>query len=198
MEELINVITKASVGNKILALTAVVLFICGGFFLIIYQPQLQFHQKKKEALRSAEQNLIQKKAISQNLEKFHRELEKVDGELKKAISFLPNQSEIPQLLSKITSLAQKAGLQILEFTPLEEVVNDFYADVPVNLSIVGTYHEIAVFTDRISKLSRIVNISDIDMSGSRQKYNKILLNTKLKLTTYRFVTRKPKVAKKSK
>lgn len=125
--------------------------------------------------------------IAENLDKFKLEVEGLNEDLNKALKELPNNREIDKLLKRVSTIGKKIGLDFLLFQPLPEVVEGFYAQVPVKIEVSGSFHEIAMFFDRIGKLSRIVNINDIQMSGPQERGGKIILKTSGKATTYRFI-----------
>ena len=103
------------------------------------------------------QNEIQKaRAVAANLEMFRTRSEELGRKYEAARERLPSQNELPVLLTDISSLGKKAGLEVRGFKPETEVSHEFYAEVPIRVEFAGTYHQIGVFFDRLSKLSRIV------------------------------------------
>lgn len=88
------------------------------------------------------------------------------------------------MLTGISQCGQDAGLEFLTFQPQNEMVKDFYAEIPVSIKVTGGYHNVAVFFDNVSRLYRIVNMKDIEMKAE-QKAN--TLTTTCTAVTYRFV-----------
>jgi type IV pilus assembly protein PilO len=82
-----------------------------------------------------------------------------------------------------------------KFQPLPEVAMSYYAEVPVSLEITGSYHEVAVFFDALSKLGRIVSVQDIKLEDPEERAGKVFLNVSGKAVTYRFLTEE-EIAKK--
>lgn len=128
------------------------------------------------------------RARAENRVAFEAELEKLAAELKQALKELPNDREIPGLLSEIDSLARKSGLEVRKFQPLPEVVHEFYADVPVQMVMDGGYHEFGIFFDRVSKMSRIVSVTDLKMGDPTEVGPEVDLNTSGRIVTFRFLT----------
>jgi type IV pilus assembly protein PilO len=124
-----------------------------------------------------------------------RELEELTEALKNALRELPNDREIPELLKRISTAGKKAGLEMRKFQPLPEVAMSYYAEVPVSLEITGSYHEVAVFFDALSKLGRIVSVQDIKLDKPEERSGKVFLNVSGKAVTYRFLTEE-EIAKK--
>lgn len=74
-----------------------------------------------------------------------KELEQAEEEFARLLSFLPDQKEIPGLLEKVSQLGRKWGLRI-SFQPQAEMPKEFYAMIPVRLDLIGTYHELGIFS----------------------------------------------------
>jgi len=109
----------------------------------------------------------------------------------KASALLPQQQEIPSLLTSISDIGQNSGLDFLSFIPKNEMRKEFYADIPVDIKVSGTYHNVGVFLDKISDSSRIVTVSDINMGGPKLQAGEMILETTFSLVTYRFVESAP-------
>ena len=77
---------------------------------------------------------------------------------------LPDKEEIPLLLTSVSQFGHDAGLEFILFEPKPEVPKEFYAEIPVSITVAGTYHHVGTFFDRVSNLNRIVNIKDIRMA----------------------------------
>jgi type IV pilus assembly protein PilO len=125
--------------------------------------------------------------IAENKDQFERDVERLNEELSRALKELPNQREIPGLLRNISHLGRKNGLEFQLFHPLPEIRRDFYAEVPVEIVVTGTYHEVALFFDRVGKLPRIVNIRNVEMKAPTERSGRIILTTQGETVTYRFI-----------
>jgi type IV pilus assembly protein PilO len=118
---------------------------------------------------------------------FERELRDLNAELKRAQARLPDQREIADLLSSVAASGRASGLEIVLFRQKPEVYHDFYADVPVEMQMRGTYHDVALFLDRVKRLDRIVNVSDINMKKPRIEGDRMMLDAACTATTFRFL-----------
>ena len=118
---------------------------------------------------------------------FERDLRDLNAELKRAQARLPDQREIADLLSSVAASGRSAGLEIVLFRQKPEVYHDFYAGVPVEMQMRGTYHDVALFLDRVKRLDRIVNISDINMKKPRIEGDRMMLDAACTATTFRFL-----------
>lgn len=128
------------------------------------------------------------RARASNRPAFEARLEDLAAKLKQALKELPNDREIPGLLSEIDGLARKSGLDVRKFQPLPEVLHEYYADVPVQIVMDGGYHEVGIFFDRVSKMSRIVSVTDVDMGTPVQSGEEVSLTVSGKVVTYRFLS----------
>jgi len=172
--------------QRILILCGVLVLIAAGFLYFMYLPQkkeLATLQKKNHTL---EAKLREDQRIANNLPKFKAEYEKMKLQLDEALKELPNEKEIPTLLSSIASLAKDNGLDILRFRPGKESTKGFYAEVPVELKLTGTYHQVGKFFYDVGNLSRIVNISNVSLSPKPEN-DEMTLAVDCLATTFRFV-----------
>jgi len=134
-----------------------------------------------------ERKYREQKAIAEDLATFKQSIRKLEEDLRVALTQLPRDKEIPSLLRDIYSLGKKSGVDFRTFTPSGESPKKLYAEVPIKLTLSGTYHEIAVFFDRVGKLSRIVNISDIDLTPAQSKDGLTQLTVNCTATTFTFL-----------
>jgi len=116
-----------------------------------------------------------------------RQLRDLAAELRRAQARLPDQREIADLLSSIAASGRSAGLEIMLFRQKPESYHDFYAAVPVEMQMRGTYHELATFLDRLKRLDRIVNVTDIHLSKPQIDNERLLLESTCMVTTFRFL-----------
>ena len=132
--------------------------------------------------------IAQKEGIAKNLDKYREEVVKLDGELRKALAELPDKKEIPQLLSRVSDKARDAGLEIRLFKPQAEQKKEFYSEVPVQLEVSGTFHQVATFFDEVGHLERIVNLEQPGMVDPIvEENNRVRLKTSVVATSFRFL-----------
>jgi type IV pilus assembly protein PilO len=119
----------------------------------------------------------------------------LNEELKTALTQLPNEKEIPEILKNISSLGKESNLEFTLFRPKPEEPQQFYAKVPIELVVLGNYHSIGLFFDKVSKLPRIINVVDFNMTRAKDVKGKIsetenLVKTSCMINTYRFIEKK--------
>jgi type IV pilus assembly protein PilO len=122
-----------------------------------------------------------------NLPRLKKDLQQLDAELKKAVAQLPDKKEIPDLLRNISAKAQQAGLAILLFRPRPETYQEFYAEVPVDITVKGNFHNTVGFFDEVGRLNRLVNINNIGFKNPTMTGDNIVLETTSVATAFRFL-----------
>jgi len=112
------------------------------------------------------QNKIQEgRAAKQQLPKFRDEVHQLEVELDKLLRILPARRNTPDLLRRIRSLAEQGDFSLTRFTPGNLTDKEFFSEWPIGISVDGTYHNLALFFDRISRFSRIINIEDLTIGA---------------------------------
>ena len=115
-------------------------------------------------------------------------MREAEAQFKTAMRRLPDKQEIPSLLAGISKSGKEVGLEFLLFEPKPEKRKEFYAEIPVAMSIRGDYHNTAIFFDQVARLSRIVNIQNIQMGRGKSKdKTSRILTTKCTAVTYKFI-----------
>ncbi len=181
---------------KIAIMAAVVIVPLVAFYLLSYNPQnAQMKQLERQKVGLL-QTIRKVEAIAANIGKHRAEMAEAQLMFQKASNLLPQQQEIPALLANISDLGSNSGLDILSFKPGVETPKEFYAAIPIAISIQGPYHNVGVFLDRVSKMSRIVSVSSMAISSPKEDEGEMILKTSLKLETYRFVENQPTDEKK--
>ena len=103
---------------------------------------------------------------------------------------LPDSADVPQLLAQLGGRARQTGLAIDEFKPLDEKIKDFYAEIGFKMKARGSFHEVAMFSDSLIKLDRIINVSNLKLERPEDKNSKVVVSSSFDVKTYRFVGKK--------
>ncbi len=173
--------------QRVLMLLVLVGGLAAAFYFLIYQGQLDEFEKTKGRKESVQTQLNKNRNIAKNLPIYRAEYEQLQEKLASALDELPDQKEIPSLLSNIADLARGQGLDVLRFKPQGESPQGFYAEVPVELKLAGSFHDVALFFDAVGKMTRIVNIKDLKIGGAKEAEGRTVLNVDCRAITYRFV-----------
>ena len=135
-----------------------------GYVYLLIMPLWAEKGKLEGDLQKLQADLDQKKVIAANRPKLEEEIKGLEKQLEVALVKLPEEKEIPKLLTQVNTLGQQSGLEFQLFRPASPVKKGFYAEVPIDIRVQGDYHTLGGFLDRISKLERIVNVADLRIS----------------------------------
>lgn len=172
---------------RLALVVAIPLLLGVGYYQMLHRGGREELQRLQAQQQSLQRKLNEVRSVAANLSRFEDEIAALETELGEALRQLPNSKELPGLLTDISTLGKKAGLEFKAFRPQSEVNRGFYAEVPIEIEFTGGYHEVAVFFDRISKLDRIVNIGDLKMTVAKEGLERTNLKVKGRAVTFRFV-----------
>jgi type IV pilus assembly protein PilO len=156
------------------------------FYFSYYQPKAKKIETLQQQKVTIAKQLQEVKIKAADLALFEKEMAEAETQFLETAALLPKEKEIPKLLKDISALGQNAGLDFLTFKPLADIPKDFYAEIPVTINVRGPYHNMGSFFDQVSKLERIVTVSNIKMSSPKKEGGEMLLNSDCRLVTYRF------------
>ena len=195
-------VLKLSTQKKVLILVAILGIIAGLYLKAFFLPQRDELNIASGELSKLTKELNESRAITRDLQKFKDQVIKLNEELKNALTQLPNEKEIPEILKTISSLGKESNLEFTLFRPKPEVPQQFYAQVPIELVALGSYHNIGIFFDKVSKLPRIINVVDFNMMRAKdikgRSETEILVKTSCMINTYRFIEKKSEEKKSEK
>ncbi len=177
-------VEKIKMPIRIAILLGTLVLLAGLFVYFVYLPKTDEIAKTRQEIASLQQKLNQAVVRARALKKFEAEYAEVDAQFQEALKLLPNTKEIPSLLKSITQLGTDSNLEFLLFSPQREKAQDFFMEIPVSIEVSGTYHNVAVFFDKVGQMERIVNILNVSMTP--QKERSTTLTTRCDAVTYRF------------
>ncbi|HSB79022.1 MAG TPA: type 4a pilus biogenesis protein PilO [Candidatus Methylomirabilis sp.] len=159
------------------------------YFYFLMIPLWEQKGKLELDLQKLQADLAQKRSIAANRPKLEAEIKELDTQLRAALVKLPEEKDIPNLLTQINTLGQQNGLEFQLFRPSPPVRKGFYAEVPIDIRVQGQYHTLGGFLDKVSKLERIVNVTDIKITplAVQQQTSGNTMAADLKATTYTFL-----------
>jgi type IV pilus assembly protein PilO len=163
------------------------LILCAAYWGTLYKGQQEKLLVQQGQKQQMQRKLSEVKSIAGNLPAFRDEVKVLERELTKALKQLPVGSELPTLLSDISTLGLESGLDIGLFEPRAENVMSFYAEVPIDLEFEGGYHSTAIFFGKLASLPRIVNVNGIEMKIKKEDEEATILQVKGTITTFRFL-----------
>lgn len=197
MEQYLDRIVKAPPAVKFGGLAgAVVAMTALNFFLLISPVEERIKQQVTERSK-LDRDLAEKSEIAQNLNERRREMDVLEQKLAEALTELPESKDLEELLAQLNDIGKKSGLEISKVEPGKEASNsgEFFARIPIKMSVSGNYHEIAMFLQELANMRRIVNVNNIKLDSPTEKNEKVILQSTFLATTFRFVTKQPEQQK---
>ncbi|MFN7086598.1 MAG: type 4a pilus biogenesis protein PilO [Burkholderiales bacterium] len=144
------------------------LLITGAGYWFDWQHQIEQINAEKEKEGRLRAAFLDKKKQAINLAAYIKQKEDIEKQFGALLKQLPGRSEMDALLTDINQAGLGRGLQFELFKPAQqEVIRDFYAELPITLKITGSYHDIGAFASDIGKLPRIVTLNDISLVGGK-------------------------------
>jgi type IV pilus assembly protein PilO len=189
MDKQLERLAKAPPAVRFGGLAALVVLLTAANFFFGIQPLEVEMQEQQAEQRKLDLELAEKSEIAQNLNERRREMDVLEQRLAEALTELPENKDIEELLAQINDIGKKSGLEIARVEPGPETVGsgDFFARIPIKMVVSGNYHEIAMFLQEVSTMRRIVNVNNIRLDGAKVKNEKVMLNSSFLATTFRFV-----------
>lgn len=187
MEKLLERINKAPTGIKAGVMAAVVIVLTASNYFLLVSPEEDRITQLEQTKGALEVQLAEKKEIAQNLTERRKELDSLDQQLQEALTELPERKDIDELLAQLNDVGKKSGLEIAQVAPGNETNANFYAQIPIKMTVSGNYHEIALFMQEIANMRRIVNVNNIKLGQATMKGEKVVLTSDFLATTFRFV-----------
>lgn len=143
--------------------------VVGGWYLLYFSDILAEKSKAAVGVTQAEAGLTKAKDNLSNYEQRVKEQAERDKELKKTLEVVPvDSSTIDHLMSTFQREARGVGLDIEAWSPQPEQFHDFYAKIPVEVTALGSWHEISEFFRRVSEMKQIVNVEDVKIKVGRE------------------------------
>lgn len=138
--------------------------VVGAGWYFVYTDQYRQIAAKDRKLVELQQKIQEGRAAKQKLPQFREEVRRLELELDKLLRILPARRNTPELLRRIRQLTEQGAFDLLRFTPGNFVDRDFYSEWPITIRLNGTYHNLALFFDRVSRFSRIINIENLKVT----------------------------------
>lgn len=177
-------------GHLVVALLAFVVF-----FMLYFKPQGGKLKTLKEKRLTVETDVIKLRAKKKELDKIQAEIKVLSGTLKELETIIPQEKEISDILLKINQLAIDSKLNIVNFSTEVLIPKEFYYEWPIPIEITGSYHNLAIFFDRLSRFSRLFNIDGFSIRSLGQQTSASTISASFTAKTYIFGLVKPAIKK---
>ncbi|WP_205341763.1 type 4a pilus biogenesis protein PilO [Denitrificimonas caeni] len=148
--------------RALVCLVVLVLVLLLGYFMHLTDLQNMLESSKAEEITLKEQ-FTSKVRQAANLEEYKEQMKLMEASFEALLRQLPSDTEVPGLLEDITSAGLSAGLEFEEITLLTEVTQPFYIELPIQIKVVASYHDLATFVSAIAGMPRIVTLHDFSI-----------------------------------
>lgn len=142
-------------------------FICvavvGVFYYYVWEPTAEETARLTLEITQMSLDNQRTRLIASQLPQLEAELTVLEGQLVTLSNILPEEQQAVSLLRTLQQSATDVNLEIRRFDQQTVILHDFYAEVPIQLDLVGTYHDLALFFDRVSKLGPIVTVGEVSI-----------------------------------
>ena len=159
----IDIQTAGNLPAPVKAVLMALLFgmmVAGGYFLI-WTPSLEELDTAKNQEALLRSTLTDKRRMALNLNAYKQQMKEIEKTFGTLLKQLPDKSQMDGLLTDINQAGLAQGLVFESFKPADEVISDFYAEKPISIKVIGSYHQLGHFAEEISKLSRIVTLNNV-------------------------------------
>ncbi len=172
---------------KLAILLCVLLVIVVVGWWSLWRDQLVALEEAEAKEVRLKEEFLGKKRQAVNLDLYRQQLEEIDKSFGALLKQLPNKNEVDSLLVEVNQAGLGRGLQFELFKPAAEVVKDFYAELPIDVKINGTYHDLGAFAADVAKLPRIVTLNNINLSVPADSKSSGRLNMDMQVKTFRYL-----------
>ena len=177
------------------AFLALALGAVGAFTYYYEWPVLLEMESRQTQLRSLRADVAKGYGTAKRLPEFRGQVEELQARLEGLKSVLPDEKGAADLLRRLQIVAAQSSLTIKSFRPSPTVTKQLHAEWPISLELDGNYHNLAIFFDRVSKFTRIVNISALDVKGKDRPPANSTLTASCVATTFVLLDKPTKPAK---
>ncbi len=153
---------------KILVLIAILILIPVAGYFGVWQGQIEELEKGKQQENTLKKDYLAKKTQAVNLDLHKQQLREIDTQFGALLKQLPNKSQMDALLVDINQAGLSRGLQFELFKPAaSEAVREFYSELPIQVKVVGTYHDMGAFAADVGQLPRIVTLNNVSIDAGK-------------------------------
>ena len=163
-------------------LIGIAIIVAGYYFIITKQQEELARVERKEP--QLKKTFMDKKALAINLDAYKAQMVEANETFEILKNQLPNESEIPDLLTDMTQVGLSRGLQFEQIKPGNTIAKDFYAEKLLNIRVNGEYHQIAAFISDVASLPRIINVANFRLSRRSQESTNLTMTAVTKTYHY--------------
>ncbi len=182
---------------KLVLLGILFVIIVGLGYWFLWRPEIDAYDQAQAKEQELRQTFLAKKAQAVKIDAYRQQMIDIEKTFGALLKQLPDKSQMDGLLTDINQAGLGRGLEFELFKPGQEVVADFYAEMPIQIKIKGNYHDMGAFATDISKLSRIVTLNDLSIAPVNKDAKDSVLAMEAVARTYRYLDSSEVAAKKA-
>jgi len=216
-----NALTRLTVAGQLGVGVAVGVLILGGYYYFVHNDLVAQEEAKSKELSDLQADIRNLEVTANKLQEFQREVQLREAKLETLKRILPADKETPELMKKVQYLAAQSNLLIRNFTPGQTVNREFpiegqpspkpgqppqqppkpgqpqqppteyYQEWPINVDVDGSYHNLGLFFDRVSRLSRLVNVGNVKIKAQASPKPSNTIGVSCVATTFVYVEASP-------
>ncbi|MEN8152460.1 MAG: type 4a pilus biogenesis protein PilO [Acidobacteriota bacterium] len=166
----------------------------GFFYYLHYSPTQDTIVRVENDIDEVERKIRKAEREEGRLKQIKEEIANYEATLEELKTILPEKNEVSQIIKKIQSIISSARLKIGKFVKQKESKKEIYIQVPYQITLAGTYHNLGVFFDQLSRLKKIFTVNSLSINPIKKKISDYSINASFTTSTY--IYREPKVKKK--
>lgn len=161
--------------------------VLGLLFFLYYKPKNDELKSVRAERVKMEEEVTRLRAKKQQLDQIEAELESLNKTLRDLEAIIPLKKEISEILRRIQQLAYDSRLTIRRFAPRGEIDREFYSEWPIPIEITGSYHNLGIFFDRLSRFSRLFNVESFSIKSIPRQTEDETITSNFTAKTYIFL-----------
>jgi type IV pilus assembly protein PilO len=177
-------LTKLPWYAQVGAFVALAVGACGAFYYYIEIPAKAEMVARQTQLVTLKADITTGLTTAKKLPEFRAQVTELEGRLANLKAILPEEKDAADLLNRMQTVAAQSNMIIKGFKPSPTVTKQLHAEWPISLELEGTYHNLALFFDRVGKFTRIVNISGLDVRGKDRSDAAMTITASCVATTF--------------
>ena len=192
MKDIGDKFAKLPMWQKVVMLVLIWGLVGGGYYYLVYTDQDEALRQNQTSLTQLNKQIDELKVKVTARVKFEKRLQELEDQRKRALTFLPDEPLTDELNIELNRRAKQSQIRVAKIVQQSEVPMGFYARVPIQLNLEGTFHQLVIFFNLISEMKRIVNIQDVTFSEPQRRDGQVYLKAQALATCYRSIKEVPK------
>jgi Tfp pilus assembly protein PilO len=175
--------------NRPWYIALIVGIVVSGLLVFAFENYLFKDIDKEIVARTSDLEALKKKVqegkiAESRLTQFREEAERLETELQRLLRILPTAKQTDELIKKVKSLTERGNFRLVTFQPQGFIKKEFYSEWPITVQLEASYHELALFFDRLSRFSRIINVESLQAGANNRKGSAYTISVSFTMKTF--------------